>query len=438
MRLPKDVQYIISQLERAGYEGYAVGGCVRDTILSKQPDDWDITTSATPMQVKALFARTVDTGIKHGTITVLIQKKGYEVTTYRIDGEYDDSRHPREVTFTASLSEDLQRRDFTINAMAYNERTGIIDEFGGMQDLENRIIRCVGNPIERFTEDALRIMRAVRFSAQLGYRIEENTQNAIRQLSSTLRNISVERINIELTKLMVSEHPDYLRDAYEMGITAVVLPEFDHIMQTTQNHPHHCYNVGEHTLHALMETPPDKVLRYAVLFHDFGKALTKSTDENEIDHFYGHAQISYELTHEIMKRLRFDNDTLYQVEKLVKYHDITIELTPEAVRRVMALMGEELFPMLLTVRQADLMAQSDYQREEKENTAREVQRIYKQILEQKECISLKTLAVNGSDLIEAGVKPGKEIGEQLNHLLDIVLKDPQKNTKEYLLSRVMK
>lgn len=438
MKLPENVKYIISKLEKAGYEGYAVGGCVRDTILSKQPDDWDITTSASPLQVKALFPRTIDTGIQHGTITVLIDKTGYEVTTYRIDGEYEDSRHPKEVIFTSDLLEDLKRRDFTINAMAYNDRTGMVDEFGGIKDLEAGIIRCVGNPKERFTEDALRIMRAVRFSAQLGYKIEENTQKAIAELSPNLQNISVERINTELTKLLLSSHPDYLRDAYTMGITSVVMPEFDQIMEMPQNNPHHCYNVGEHTLHALTKVSSDKILRFAVLFHDFGKAQTKTTDEDGVDHFYGHAEVSAELTDRIMKRLRFDNDTMHKVIKLVKYHDNKIETTPEAVRRAVAKLGEELFPLLLDIKQADFMAQSEYKRQEKEENLNSIRSLYEQMKQKKECVSLKTLAVNGNDLIQNGMKPGKEIGDQLAVLLDIVLKDPEKNNKEYLLSIIRK
>lgn len=438
MKLPENVQYIISKLEKAGFEGYAVGGCVRDTMLGKTPDDWDITTSASPKQVKNLFSRTVDTGILHGTITVLVNKTGYEVTTYRIDGEYEDNRHPKEVIFTSSLLEDLKRRDFTINAMAYNEKTGIVDEFGGMEDLGQEIIRCVGSPKERFCEDALRIMRAVRFSAQLGYRIEENTKKAIEELYPNLSSISVERINTELTKLLISANPDYLRNAYEMGITRVILPEFDDIMMTQQNNPHHCFSVGEHTLHALKQVPADKILRYAVLFHDFGKAHTKSTDEEGIDHFYGHADISAELTRVIMRRLRFDNDTLYSVEKLVRYHDFSIDTTKESVRRAMAKVGEELFPKLLQVREADLMAQSEYKRKDKEEKASQIQILYSQILQNKECVSLKSLAVNGNDLINNGVKPGKEIGNILANLLDIVLSDPEKNTKEYLISRIGK
>ena len=237
--LPEKVENIISTIEANGFEAYAVGGCVRDSILGRIPDDWDITTSASPQQVKALFRHTIDTGIQHGTVTVMLRREGFEVTTYRIDGEYEDSRHPKEVTFTSNLREDLKRRDFTINAMAYNNRTGLVDAFGGLEDMERKLIRCVGESQERFEEDALRMMRAVRFSAQLGYAIEEGTEQAIQKMAGNLGHISAERIQTELVKLLVSPHPDYLRICYETGITKVILPEFDRCMETAQNHPHH-------------------------------------------------------------------------------------------------------------------------------------------------------------------------------------------------------
>lgn len=437
MNLPKNVEYIITTLEKAGYEGYAVGGCVRDTLLNKSPDDWDITTSAKPEQAKELFAKTIDTGIKHGTITVLIGKETYEVTTYRIDGEYEDSRHPKEVIFTSSLVEDLKRRDFTINAMAYNDKSGIVDEFGGIEDLENKIIRCVGNPMERFTEDALRMMRAVRFSGQLGYEIEEATAAAVKELAPTLEKISAERICTELTKLLVSPNPHYLKKAYEMGMTKIFLPEFDAAMETTQNNPHHCYGVGEHTLHSLTHIRADKVLRFTMLFHDLGKALTKTTDEEGIDHFHGHAALSAEIADRVMKRLRFDNDTRLKVVKLVKYHDLKVELKPKYVRRAIVKLGEELFPLLLEVKRADFLAQSMYMREEKEAELKELERIYQQILMEKNCISLKDLAVNGGDLIKSGIKPGKEIGDVLQKLFELVLENPECNTKDYLLEQAL-
>lgn len=288
IQLPEKVKFIIDTIMEAGCEAYAVGGCIRDFILGREAADWDITTSASPLLVKELFRHTIDTGIKHGTVTVMLGKEGFEVTTYRVDGKYEDGRHPESVTFTASLKEDLKRRDFTINAMAYNEQSGLVDEFGGLQDIENKIIRCVGDAGERFTEDALRMMRAVRFSAQLGYEIEEKTSAAISKLAERLRLISAERIAVELTKLAVSPHPEKLRTAWETGITKIILPEFDRCMETEQNNPHHCYSVGEHILKSMQEIRPEKGLRLAMLFHDIGKPETLTEGPEGISHFHGH------------------------------------------------------------------------------------------------------------------------------------------------------
>lgn len=438
IQIPEKVNKIIHLLQENGYDAYAVGGCVRDSLLGRIPADWDITTSARPLEVKRLFRRTVDTGLQHGTVTVMLGKDGFEVTTYRIDGEYEDSRHPKEVIFTGKLEEDLKRRDFTINAMAYNDREGLVDVFGGAEDLKNQVIRCVGNPRERFTEDALRIMRAVRFSAQLGFSIEEETKRAAGELAETLKKISAERIHTELVKLLVSPHPQYLKTAWELGITSVVLPEFDAMMATKQNNPHHCYTVGEHTLKALESVRADRVLRLAVLFHDMGKPEKRSTDETGIDHFYGHQKVSEEISRKILRRLRFDNDTISAVTKLVSWHECPWECTSCSVRKALNKIGADLFPMLLEIRHADLMAQSNYKREEKLQKLEESRRLYEEIMEKQECISLKTLAVSGKDLIEAGMKPGKELGQTLEHLLEIVLEEPEKNTKEYLLSKIRK
>lgn len=435
IKLPEKVKFIIETIQQAGFEAYAVGGCVRDSILGRNPDDWDITTSANPLQVKELFRRTVDTGIKHGTVTVMLEKEGFEVTTYRIDGKYEDSRHPKEVIFTPSLEEDLKRRDFTINAMAYNEKNGIIDLFGGMEDIQNKKIRCVGDAQARFSEDALRIMRAVRFSAQLGYEIEESTAEAIKLLAPTLKNISAERIQVELVKLVKSPNPDYLRFAYHFGVTKIILPEFDAAMETEQNNPHHCYSVGEHTLQSMKEVESDKVLRLALLFHDFGKPVTITTDEKGIHHFHGHPAVSEELAGKILHRLRFDNDTIRKVTRLVYFHDYGngVRPTETIVRRAINKVGEELFPLFLKVRQADLNAQSDYKREEKQSNLEAWKQMYEDILKRKDCVSLKTLAITGSDLIKAGMNPGKEIGETLNSMLELVLEHPEKNNREILL-----
>lgn len=434
IQLPQKVHDIIKTLQAAGYEAYAVGGCIRDSVLGKEPDDWDITTSAKPEEVKKLFHRTIDTGILHGTVTVMIEKEGFEVTTYRIDGMYEDSRHPKDVTFTANLKEDLRRRDFTINAMAYNERDGLIDIFKGLEDIERKLIRCVGKPKERFKEDALRMMRAVRFSAQLGYTIEEKTKEAIKELAPTLLNISAERIQTELVKLLISDHPDYIRTAYETGITKQVLPEFDICMVTEQNNKHHCYSVGEHILHTLSYVEADKVLRLGMLFHDIGKPQTLTIDEEGITHNHGHAAVGEKMAGQILHRLKFDNDTIDKVKKIVKHHDRDIEPSAKNVRRAIGCIGEDVFPLLFSVKYADIMAQSEYKREEKLQRLQAVKEIYEQVLENKECFSLKDMAVSGNDLIAAGVAPGKEIGIILRKLLEIVIDDPECNRKEYLLS----
>lgn len=455
IQMPEDVKYILEKLNTSGYEAYAVGGCVRDSILGRNPDDWDITTSAKPEETKALFPKTIDTGIQHGTVTVMRNHVGYEVTTYRIDGEYEDSRHPKEVIFTSDLLEDLKRRDFTINAMAYNhledsdlnigidagknrnsfdsQKSGLVDAFGGMEDIENKIIRCVGNPIHRFEEDALRMMRAVRFSAQLGYEIEEETKKAICVLAGNLANISAERIQVELVKLLVSNHPDYLRTAYETGMTKVFFPEFDKIMETKQNNPHHKYSVGEHTLHSLEHVRADKVLRLSMLLHDIAKPETIQTGEDGVDHFYGHPDKGEEMARQILRRLRFDNDTIGKVCKLVKYHDRKLSLKPEKLRKAIVGIGPELFPFLLEVKEADMLAQSDYKREEKEQELADIRKVYNKILEAGDCLTLKDLALSGKDLIAQGMRPGKELGETLQKLFDYVLENPEKNSKEDLL-----
>ncbi len=433
IQLPEKVHKIIDTLEEAGFEAYAVGGCVRDSILGREPDDWDITTSAKPEEMKRLFPRTVDTGIKHGTVTVLLGGEGFEVTTYRIDGTYEDGRHPSEVTFTSNLKEDLLRRDFTINAMAYNERDGLVDLYGGLADIDKQVIRCVGDAVERFEEDALRMLRAVRFSAQLGYRIDEVTGEAVKALAPNLQKISAERIRVELVKLVTSPHPDYLRTAYELGITAQVLPEFDLCMETPQRHRHHCYDVGEHILHSMLGVEPDKVLRLGMLFHDIGKPQTLTVDPDGTTHNKRHPLEGEKITRKVMRRLKFDNDTTDKVTKLVLYHDYDIAPTEAGVRRAVNRIGEDIFPMIFTVRRADIAAQSDYMREEKLAKVAYIEKLYREVLARRDAVTLKDLAISGNDLIAGGMPPGRQIGETLSALLERVLDDPSLNTREILL-----
>lgn len=440
IQVPEKAKFIIDTLETAGFEAYVVGGCVRDSILGREPQDWDITTSAKPLEVKALFRRTIDTGLQHGTVTIMQGEEGFEVTTYRIDGKYEDGRHPQEVTFTPNLEEDLLRRDFTINAMAYNDRKGLVDLYGGLEDMEARQIRCVGDAISRFSEDALRMLRAVRFSAQLSYDIEEKTYEAIKELAPTLSKISAERIQTELVKMLSSDHPDYLREMWKLGLTKVFFPEFDKAMATDQNHPHHCYSVGEHILHSMTEVSKDKTLRLAMMLHDIGKPDSLTIDEKGITHFHGHPQKSEEIAKKVLRRLKFDNHTTYVVSRLVRFHDYGngVEPTPVIVRRAVNKIGNDIMPLLFEVRMADILAQSDYQGQEKRRILKEWHQQYQTIVEEGQCFSLKELAVTGSDLIALGMKPGKQLGEVLNQLLELVLEDPEKNDKEYLLSQVNK
>lgn len=432
IKLPASVKMVIESLQARGFEAYAVGGCVRDSILGRSPDDWDITTSATPYEVKKIFQKTVDTGLKHGTVTVLAGSHAHEVTTYRIDGEYEDSRHPKNVEFTRNLGDDLQRRDFTINAMAYNDLAGLVDLYGGMEDLQKKRIRCVGNPKERFGEDALRILRAVRFSAQLGFGIEGETLRAVQDLAPTLKQISAERIAVELTKLLVSDRPEAMRTVWETGITRVVLPEFDRLMETPQNNPHHCYNVGEHTLESLRFVGNDKVLRWTMLLHDMGKTACRTTDEDGVDHFKGHGRASVELAKEILKRLKFDNDTIRKVTVLIQWHDCRMNADAKSVRRIMSRVTPELFRLLMEVQYADAMAQSEYRRREKLERIEKVRKLSKKIVEQKQCLSLKDLKLTGKDVMELGAVPGPVIGQVLNAALYEVLEEPSRNEPEIL------
>lgn len=434
LTIPVNAEKILRVLENQGFEAFIVGGCVRDSILGRRPDDWDITTSARPEQVKALFRRTVDTGLKHGTVTVLMDKESYEVTTYRIDGEYEDGRHPKEVAFTASLEEDLKRRDFTINAMAYHPDRGLVDLFHGMDDMRAEIIRCVGNPLERFGEDALRILRAVRFSAQLGFSIEEETKKGIEELAPNLKLVSAERIQTELVKLLVSPHPDYFLTAYETGITRQFLPEFDACMETGQNTPHHCLSVGLHTLQSLLNIRPDKVLRLTMLLHDIGKPAVKKTDENGRDHFKMHGPAGEKMASAILRRLKFDNDTISKVCRLIRWHDDRPAPDMCSVRRAVNRIGEDIFPLYLEVQRADMLAQSTYKREEKAARLEGVNECYRKILEEGQCVSLKSMAVKGRDLIAAGYAPGPELGEILDRLLEHVLEHPEDNEKDRLLA----
>ncbi|MBQ4521640.1 MAG: CCA tRNA nucleotidyltransferase [Lachnospiraceae bacterium] len=439
INIPEHAKKIINVLEQAGFEAYVVGGCVRDSLLKKEPKDWDITTSAKPEQVKELFLRTIDTGIQHGTVTVMMDKVGYEVTTYREDGEYKDHRRPMGVTFTSHLKDDLKRRDFTINAMAYNDTEGLVDLFGGKEDLNRGILRCVGEAKDRFDEDALRILRALRFSAQLNFELDEKTKEAMREKCGFLEDISAERIQVELTKLLVSDHPEKLLTGYELGITKVILPEFDAMMETPQNHPYHCCNVGMHTMEVVKNIEAEPILRWAALLHDVAKPKCRTQDEEGLDHFYGHNMLGEKMAAEIIKRMKLDNHTLHDVCTLVQHHDDRFQLPirKSALKRKLNKIGPELFLELLKLNKADSLGQAPKTWNEKDEYLKQVRTAYDEVIKEQECFSLKDLAVSGADLIAAGIKPGKEMGKLLNELLEEVMVHPEKNEKQKLLDMAL-
>ncbi len=422
IELPKHVDYIIKELQKHGYEAYAVGGCVRDVILGREPEDWDITTSASPRQVKEIFKRTVDTGILHGTVTVMFDKMGYEVTTYRIDGEYEDNRHPKEVTYTPYLSEDLMRRDFTINAMAYNEESGLVDIFEGLKDLKEGRIRCVGSAARRFDEDALRILRAVRFSAQLGFDIEEETFLAAKEMAEHLQNISAERIRTEINKLLLSPHPDRLFIAYELGITKVVLPEFDPMM-------------NENKLTWKGEEPRGSFyLRSIKLIEEKLASAGKGKEKESLILAWTLLLqgLSAEEGREVLKRLKFDNETTEYVYRLITWNSYEFLLTPYGMRKAANLIGKDLMRMLFCVKETLILAEEGSLSNRKGGELEKAKELYKEILNKHECVELKELLVNGKDLIELGLKPGKAMGQVLGELLEAVLQEPSLNNKESL------
>ena len=433
--IPTDVKEIISILKQHGYEAYMVGGCVRDELLGRKPNDYDITTSAEPSEVKDIFAKTIDTGIKHGTVTVRYNEQNYEITTYRIDGEYFDNRHPSEVSFTKSLVEDLKRRDFTINAFAYNDEEGLLDYFDGYADLNNHIIRAVGDPNKRFQEDALRILRAVRFSAQLNFAIEQNTRKACAEEADRLASISEERIRDEIVKIIMSDHPEKLIDAYELGLTKIVLPEFDAMMKTAQETPYHQYNVGVHTIVALQNSPKDLIIRLSLLFHDVGKPKTKTIDETGKAHFFNHAVEGEKIAREILRRLKFSNKIVDTVCFLILHHSDEFIPQPKYIRRAIKKITPELFPYYLEIQRADVLGQSDFTQDIILRDNQTMRKLYDEYIKENNCFSLKDLAVHGDDLIKLNIS-GKEIGVILNNMLNYVVDNPANNNKEFLLTNL--
>ena len=430
VNMPRNVEYIIDTLIESGSEAFIVGGCVRDIILNKEPKDWDITTKARPEEVIRLFDKVILTGLKHGTVTVVLDRENYEVTTYRTDGEYEDNRHPKEVEFVDSLKEDLARRDFTINAMAYNYKVGLIDYFEGAKDLKNKIIKTVGEPEKRFNEDSLRMLRAVRFSAQLDFNISENVLCSIKKLKNNIKNISRERIRDEFNKILLY-NPRKIDILRECELLEFIIPEFKGTYNFNQNNPYHIHDLYSHTLLSIESIEPSLYLRLTMALHDLGKVISKSIDKKGISHYYGHGKESVRLSKEILKSLKYDNNSIEKILTLIQYHDCTLK-SKLSVKRMLNKIGEELLRDLIKVQRADILAQNpDYRWEKLENLA-EVEEKLNLIIAQKECFNIKDLKINGGDLISLGFVKGKEIGETLQKLLEIVIEYPELNNQQDL------
>ena len=436
MKLPEYVNVILEKLNNNGFEAFAVGGCVRDSLLGIEPKDYDVTTNATPEQIKACFCdfRTIDTGIEFGTVTVISAGFPVEVTTYRIDGEYNDNRRPDSVEFTSQLSEDLRRRDFTINAMAFNEKTGIIDLYGGKVDLADGIIRAIGNPIERFNEDGLRIMRALRFASSYNFSIEVETAAAIHKQAHLLENIAKERIAIEFNKFICGNCEAILREYHD--VFSVLIPEIKKCVGFEQCTKYHNRDVYEHIIATVSAIEPVKHLRLAMLLHDIGKPDYFTIDEQGQGHFKGHAIGSCEIAEKFLKTYKYDNESIRKVIELIKYHDIVIENNGRQIKRYLNRFGEEMFLDIITVHIADDIGKSPefQQRIEVYNSVREA---VKRIIEEKECFSLVNLAVNGNDIIELGYK-GKSVGDILRYLLEKVIDGDFPNKKDILINEAKK
>jgi len=437
--LPLGAAFIIDPLQENGFEAYVVGGCVRDRLLGRVPKDWDICTSASPQQVKEIFGdkRVIETGLQHGTVTIVMPDGLYEVTTFRVDGTYSDNRHPDEVKFVKSLEEDLARRDFTINAMAYNDRRGLVDPFGGEKDLADGVIRCVGDAAARFHEDGLRLMRALRFASKYGFRIEDGTAEAIHKCSHLLRNIAVERINTELCRLLCGKNVLQVLLDYPDVITEII-PEMKPCVGFRQNNKYHEYNVYDHIAHAVSNyTGEDTVVNVTLLLHDIGKPNCYTEDERG-GHFYGHGVVSRDIAEGVLTKLRFDNQTKADVLELVLFHDSVIEPTPKTVRRWLNKIGPEQFYRLLEVRMADILAHSKDTQASRIERCNALRTIVGDILEQQQCYTVKDLAVNGYDVMQSGVPEGKEVGAALNEILDKVIGGELENERSALLEYLSK
>lgn len=434
--LPKVVEYIINTFYNAGYKAYTVGGCVRDSLMGKQPNDWDICTDALPNQVKKVFSmhNIIDTGLKHGTVTLIIDKIPYEITTFRKESTYSDNRKPDSVTFVTSLQEDLSRRDFTVNAIAYNQYEGIIDFFNGQADIQKRIIQTVGNADIRFNEDALRILRAMRFASTLGFSVEEQTGISIHNNKQLLNNISVERIWSEFKQLIMGENfVQVLREFAD--VISVFIPDIKPMIGFNQNNPMHCYDVWEHTLYALKYADNNLSVRLAVLFHDIGKPSTYFEDERGVGHFYGHNKSGEKITFNALTKLKAETKLKNEVVTLVDFHDRIINPTEKSVKRMIFKIGSpQLFEKYIQIKLCDIKAQNSAVIKKRTNTIEEVIKIYNRLQNGNNIVTtVKDLSINGNDIILLGVEKGKNIGKILNELLNLILENKLENDRKELL-----
>ncbi len=434
IKMPENAEKIISLLTKAGCRAYAVGGCIRDSIMGITPHDWDICTSAHPQEVLSLLGKKnlIANGERHGTVTVMYGDELYEITTFRCDGDYSDCRHPESVTFVSDLREDLARRDFTINAIAYNHKEGICDYSGGQEDIENRLIRCVGDPSERFSEDALRILRALRFASRLGFTIEKNTSDAALNKAELLRNISAERIRDELIQIIDGKFAEQMLTDYT-GILEVFIPEIIPMIGHLQYNPHHIYDVWMHTVKVIVKSPHGTVPRIAALLHDIAKPRCFTRDERGTGHFKGHPELGAEMAQDIMKRLRFDNKTIEETVKLIRYHDRRPPANEKNVRRMLYDLGREGFFMLCDLKEADAKGQNPALLKEKLEYIEKLRTTGSRELSLGSCFDLKGLSVNGNDLISLGIPRGKQLGITLKYLLDCVIEGELPNDRISLL-----
>lgn len=437
--IPDGARHILQTLNSAGHEAYLVGGCVRDLLRGMEPHDWDICTSALPEETERCFAdrRVIETGLKHGTVTVLVGSEPYEITTYRTEGPYSDSRRPDYVRFVPNLEQDLARRDFTMNAIAMDLQGNLRDPYGGASDIKAGLIRCVGEPDQRFQEDGLRVMRALRFAAVFGYEIEERTARAVHENRAMLDRVAAERINAELCKLLVGQNAGEVLRQYP-DVFCQFWPELGPLVTLEQNNPWHCWGGWEHTIQALEAAPVDVTLRLAMLLHDIGKPACKSTDEKGIDHFCGHPTVSARLADEMLRTLKFDNKTRERVVLLVERHDAQLPPRSQVIRRWLNRLGPEAFFQLLEVKRADHMGQAPEKVKDRLTELDEIKAKAEQILAERQCLTLKDLAVNGRDVIAAGVTPGPEVGRVLEGLLEQVLSGKTPNSQSILLELIFR